>query len=150
MTLEANEQAPPALLDHCRKTYAAMLSDEATRKEGDIVIYEGFLTHLITGKLSLSVPYYTAVRKQLIRMGCIRQLRRGGGTSPSQYELVYEPTEEAFFRVSARKEPKKQHQDRLEGMEERLQNLTQRLSELEGMLDSVVEAIAQHFGTEKS
>jgi hypothetical protein len=57
-----------------------------------MVVYEGMLTKLVTEDLGLPVPYYTKVRQFLMAMGCIRQLRRGGGSAPSQWELIREPT----------------------------------------------------------
>jgi hypothetical protein len=50
------------------------------------------LTKLVCEDLGLAVPYYTAVTRKLKDMGCIRQLKRGGGSSPSQWELIREPT----------------------------------------------------------
>jgi hypothetical protein len=55
------------------------------------VVYEGFLTDLVKNKLNLSTPYYTKCRKALLEMGCIKQLRRGGSSTPSQWLLIREP-----------------------------------------------------------
>ena len=157
------ENAPPALYDHCVRTYNAMLS-EARRvrvapEQGEvdgflgedpepeyIIIYEGFLTQLITQKLNLSVPYYTKVRKALLRMGCIRQLRRGGGSSPSQWELIYEPSLDAFMKQEPPKTPK---QDKFSALEHQMVALIRRVDELEQSRDAMIEAFAKHFGVEK-
>src|SRR5690348_13949878 len=114
----AEQGAPPALFEHCVNTYRAMLSEAqpvsqittimdsiegGIESEGDpdeIMVYEGFFTQLVTSRLNLSVPYFTQIRKALMNMGCIRQLKRGGGTSPSQWELIYEPTLEAFMNAT--------------------------------------------------
>jgi hypothetical protein len=153
------EHAPPALYDHCVRTYNAMLAEAKKhqvalekgidRVEGHdthVIIYEGFLTQLITQKLNLSVPYYTKIRNALIRMGCVRQLRRGGGSSPSQWELNYEPSLDAFLKQEAPKVPK---QDKYAALEQQISNLTRRIADLERSRDAMVEAFAQKFGVEE-
>jgi hypothetical protein len=137
-------EATPALFDHCVKVYEAMLAD-ATPDESQMIVYEGFLTQLITGKLNLSVPYYTSTRKALVNMGCIRQLRRGGSTTPSQWELIYEPTLEAFMRQQPKRERKP---DRHAQQQELIDNLIARVAQLEAQVKSVFEALAEKYGTE--
>jgi hypothetical protein len=60
-----------------------------------VKIYTGFLTHLFKD-LSISVPNYTLVRQELMRMGCVEQLHRGGGDRPSKWALIKPPTVELF------------------------------------------------------
>lgn len=55
------------------------------------MIWEGALTKLIASQ-GLSNPYYTAVRRGLMAMDCIVQVRRGGGGQPSTWALLQEPT----------------------------------------------------------
>jgi hypothetical protein len=83
----------PTQLIHCETVYQAMreVAKEIREDEVPILVYEGFLTRLVQ-QVGLSVPYYSAIRGKLMAMGCIRQLRRGGGNSPSQWELVKPPT----------------------------------------------------------
>lgn len=93
----------PALLGHCKAVYDTMFQ-RATRvfAEGEpMVLYEGKLTELITKDCNLSMPYYTSVTKALVAMACARQLRRGGGNSLSQWELIQEPTLELFQSMPA-------------------------------------------------
>lgn len=158
-TPPAEESAPPALFDHCRRTYQAMLREAQTviqpssdepdeldeSEAGSIVVYEGFLTHLVTRQLNYSVPYYTSIRNNLIRMGCIRQLKRGGGSSPSQWELIYEPSESAFLSAQPPKRPKQTKQDALA---EQVRNLSARVSELEGWQKQVNTSLVENFGVE--
>jgi hypothetical protein len=89
----------PALFRHCLLTYEAMLADATMIREGDIemCVWQGFLTRLVKEDLKLSTPYYTYCRRALIEMGCIKQLRRGGSSSESQWELVKQPTEDDFM-----------------------------------------------------
>jgi hypothetical protein len=87
---------------HCQKVYQAMANESKLVEldgEEKQAVYEGFLTALVTKKLSLSTPYYTKITSLLKAMGCIRQLRRGGGNSPSQWLLVKAPDQEDFERV---------------------------------------------------
>lgn len=116
-----------------------------TSPEKHVIIYEGFLTQLITQKLNLSTPYYTHVRTALIRMGCIRQLKRGGGTAPSQWELIYEPTEEAFHRNRERKVPKQTKESQTERL---ITELSGRVADLEGKMGGVLDFLSEQFGTE--
>jgi len=144
--------APPALFEHCVKVYESMLSDahavttdDLNGSVGEIIVYEGFLTQLITVKLNLSVPYYTSVRKALTNMGCIRQLRRGGSTTPSQWELIYEPTLDAFMRQQPKKERKP---DKYQQQQELIDNLNNRVAQLETWRDSINQVLVAKFGTE--
>jgi len=57
----------------------------------EVLVYEGFLTKLFT-EVRLSTPYYTSVMNELMHMDCCRQLRRGGGSSPSTWLIVQAPT----------------------------------------------------------
>lgn len=97
------EEPVPAVFLHCQAVYEAMFA-KAT-KQGDSMVYEGFLTKLVTVELRLSVPYYTTITRALKEMGCIKPLRRGGSTTESQWEVCYEPTLEAYKEIlKARKE----------------------------------------------
>lgn len=147
MTEEVETSAPPALYDHCCRTYNAMLEEShlVQNEEQGVLVYEGFLTRLITSKLNLSVPYYTSIRNRLIEMGCIRQLKRGGGSAPSQYEMIYEPSLEAFMKAEPAKVPKA---SRADAADEQIRNLAMRLSELETWQEAVNDMLADFFGTE--
>jgi len=120
---------------------------DADAEPSHIIVYEGFLTQLVTGQLNLSVPYYTSVRTSLIRMGCIKQLRRGGGTAPSQWEMCYEPTLDAFMHAQPKKVPKQTPDD---AKAEQIRNLSTRIASLEAWQKSVNEMLVAKFGTEES
>jgi hypothetical protein len=144
--------APPALFEHCVNVYKAMFehahavtTDDLKGTVGDVIVYEGFLTKLITQELNLSVPYYTSIRKALIDMGCIRQLRRGGSTTESQWELVYEPTLRAFME---QKPERSRPQSKTEARDVKIAELEK---EVRGLLDfkmKVMEYIANKEGVE--
>jgi hypothetical protein len=95
--MPTSEDVKPAPFSHCEMVYLAMRNAAKDIYEGDVpmVVWEGFLTKL-TRDLGLSVPYYSTVRGYLLEMGCMRQLRRGGGTTPSQWELIRPPTMELW------------------------------------------------------
>ena len=150
---EAIKPPPPALLDHCSRAYAMMLSEASTVRVGDgsqddtsMVVYEGFLTRLITQQLNLSTPYYSSVRTCLLKMGCVRQLKRGGGTAPSLWELITAPTVDLFDTLPV----KEKSATRLEVMQELVDELNARLTKAEGLLNQVLEALANQYGTERA
>lgn len=64
-----------------------------------IRVWEGFLTKLVNTRLQFSTPYFSHVRSNLIALGCMRQLQRGGGSSPSRWELMGEPDLEKFEEI---------------------------------------------------
>lgn len=96
------DRAPiPALFTQCLEVYEAM-ADQASMQQAypdvaeEFLVYEGFLTRLITQDLHFSNPYYTKVTKKLKAMDCIRQVKRGGSTSPSRWALLQSPTMKLF------------------------------------------------------
>lgn len=89
----------PQMYNHCVAVYEEMKKTaEVVTEDGKPPrrIWHGFLTKLINEDLGLAVPYFTAVRNNLMEMGCVTQLARGGGTHPSTWELIRNPTEELF------------------------------------------------------
>lgn len=89
----------PQMYNHCVAVYEAMdKTAKNVAEDGKPTrrIWQGFLTKLINDDLGLAVPYFTAVRNNLLEMGCCEQLARGGGTHPSTWELIKPPTEDLF------------------------------------------------------
>jgi len=128
--MREEQQVMPALYLHCETVYRAMQNlAKVERADGDsaisMMVYTGFTTHLFE-QLSLSVPYFTSVMSALKRMGCVRQLRRGGGNSPSQWELIREPSREAFLDYM----PRRQRRTRTDILEQQVQELQAKLSQL--------------------
>src|ERR1700742_3987033 len=103
--MDNRTEAPPRLFLHCSAVFEKMKAQSKARQvEGDhALVYEGFLTKLICEDLGLATPYYTSVMHYLKAMGCVRQLARGGGPTPSLWELMHEPDIEAFERVESQK-----------------------------------------------
>jgi hypothetical protein len=91
-------EAPVAVFRHSLTVYAEMENQSrlVTVEGIKMLVYEGKLTELVVNTCELSVPYYSKVTQALKGMGCCRQLRRGGGPSLSQWELIKEPTVELY------------------------------------------------------
>lgn len=100
-----------------------------------MVVWEGFLTRFITEEMHLSVPYYSSVTLALKRMGCIRQLRRGGGSSPSQWELITEPTTDLFDNALPSKLVPVSKTSQLQ---EQVDTLETRLKLIEDILENII------------
>lgn len=100
-------EAVPALFEHCVEVYQKMAADAEPMVINDIndgiaiPVWEGFTTKLFR-TLNLSVPYYSKVTQHLKGMDCIRQVRRGGSTTPSVWALIQPPTMELFRTRGAR------------------------------------------------
>jgi len=123
--------------------------DPDDHDEERIIVYEGFLTKLFA-ELGLSVPYYTTVMAALKVMGCAKQLRRGGSSTPSQWELRYEPNVEAFMRqVQGDKPPRRSRRsDDIAMLTQQVSDLTRRLSAVEKWQGDVNTSLTKRLGKE--
>lgn len=152
---EVEEQETlPAIFDHCKNVYARM-EEEAQLVhiqgnyegvptiDGSELIWEGHLTKLFAA-LHLSVPYYTKVTRELKRMGCIRQRRRGGGNASSQWVILTEPTEELWCsdnnRTTNLASKKSSKVDMLEQQVKDLATLCQKIS---SDYDTIIDVLAE-------
>lgn len=155
---QEEEWVAPALFHHAKAVYERMLmqsrlvrvdketDDDEPSEEGDMVVYEGALTALVTQQLHLSIPYYTHVTRALKAMGCIKQLRRGGGQGLSQWQLLQEPTEELFQQINPETNvAMRRRASRNEVIEQRLKDITDRIEVLEDFMQQIID----HFGTEE-
>lgn len=95
---EQEMEAPVAVFRHSVTVYNEMAAQASVIEAEDtrMLVYEGKLVELVVDTCGLSVPYYTKVTQALKGMGSARQLRRGGGSSGSQWELIKEPTQELW------------------------------------------------------
>ncbi len=139
------ETAIPALYHHCKTIYDKML-EHGQKREADegnyIIVYEGFLTHLVVGELGFSTPYYTFATKALKEMGCIRQLRRGGPKTQSQWEVIKSPTEE-LFRLANPIDANKSNLGRkgvTDAQQIQINDMNTRLSAVEAFIESMIGA----------
>jgi hypothetical protein len=132
MTEASSEaKAAPALYGHCIVVYGAMMNRAKRVTEAGVkmIVWEGFPTKLIMDELHMSNPYYTYTLRALQGMGCVRQLRRGGSSTPSQWELIEEPTLDKFLEYNV-KQPSAT-EVRAEGIEQAIRDIIRRLERLE-------------------
>lgn len=123
----------PQMYNHCVAVYKAMdAAGKPWEGKSSRRVWEGFLTKLINEDCGLAVPYYSSVRNNLVRMGCIEQINRGGGTHPSMWELIHEPTEELFHAKG-----KIRTNSKSAVMEGRIDDLARRVEKLENMLANI-------------
>lgn len=120
------ELKTPVMFDHCLAVYEKMAS-QAERNELDELLYTGFLTRLFHS-LNLPSPYYTAIKDNLVAMGCVRHVRRGGGNAKSVWELLTPPTPELYHNIVTLNKPKT---SRLHQLEQQVRDLHKRVVELE-------------------
>jgi hypothetical protein len=133
VTTELEQANLPSIYEYSVQVYQQMkesssyevLGSQYGDEEG--LVYEGFLTKLIGG-MDLPTPYYTKVMKELKRMDCVRQLRRGGSSTTSRWLLMQEPTPDLFRKMGPTKETATGWKG---SVEQRLNDLNTRLSRLE-------------------
>lgn len=138
---DLTEEVMPALFEHCVNCYNAMTKEAETRtnEAGEtLTVWTGFFTSLIRDQLHLSTPYYTSIRQILVGMGCIRQLRRGGGTGESIWELIKMPTPELFINASP---PKRAAQTRRDYIDDTFLAHGNRITRLEETIHELMRAI---------
>jgi hypothetical protein len=158
---ETSTLAAPAMYGHICKVYNAMLQramQHATEGGVELVVYEGRLVALITEELYFSVPYYTSIMQALKKLGCVRQLRRGGGSSPSQWEMIKEPELDAFLsmmetdpgvaRTTGRKGTQASKED-FEEVAQQLRDLRAEFAEHVTRFDGLVKIVADMKTKEK-
>lgn len=141
MTEPAQRRPTPALWSHVLKVYRAMedraelgpLTAVDTPPEDMEVetglVYAGNLTKLFQ-QMEIPNPYYTSVTHALKGMGCIHQLRRGGGSSPSRWALLKQPIEDEFVNWTPSSSSVKQHLGSAAITNQRLRDLTRMVQEL--------------------
>jgi hypothetical protein len=150
------DDAPPKLLEHLTTVYQAMFNEAklmVDKDEKEMLVYEGKLTELITKTCYLSVPYYTKVTHALKGMNCMYQLKRGGGSAPSQWVLMTEPTLELFntyMDLTEGKVPRRQYASKAEvdDVRQAVDEILAAVQHTEAQYQEIIEALKKHFGTE--
>jgi len=141
----------PAAYDHLVAVYNAMAKQATPDEEtGELRVYEGHLTGLFR-RLKLSTPYYTTIKNRLVAMGCIEQLKRGGGAAMSRWILWKEPTIEGYLAASTRKS--RTSSDRVSSLEQRIRDLQRQqvvqgadIDELRRMIGVVQGVVEEKVG----
>lgn len=100
----ANSKPTPVIFDHCVQVYQAMEKEAEPEDVAgtQVLVYSGHLTRLFQSQ-RLSMPYYSAVMRYLKSMGCVEQLRRGGGNAKSKWILRQAPNEDRFKSIVSTK-----------------------------------------------
>ena len=134
-----DEGSQPAPYRHCVKIYNAMLAvaESRTTEAGEeILVYRGYLTAVFKEQ-GLPAPYYTTVLNNLKRMGCVKQLARGGGPAMSEWQVMHAPTPELMETAIAVSTPPS---SRVAGLEQQNRDLNKRIRDLEEVVAMLGEA----------
>lgn len=135
----------PALFEHSQNVYKEMVKSARHMPEyDDLLVYEGHLTQLFK-RLRLAVPYYTEIKNHLTHMGCIEQVRRGGGSAESRWVLWKEPDLEEWKDSTTR--PRRgnkttMHEQQIRILNERLASAERHIEVIETTLELVTERLA--------
>lgn len=137
--LALNPTVVPAMFEHAQRVYDTM--HQASRKESvgerSILVYEGHLTGLFK-KLLLPQPYYTKIKNMLVAMGCIEQLRRGGGNGTSKWVVWHAPELEAWKTTEA-KRPSRGNAQTMHG--QMIKDLASRVDKLEQVVEALLTIV---------
>jgi hypothetical protein len=138
------DDAKPAVLQHCEAIYSRMREAGQTVDEDGVVLvyWQGYMTHLVKD-LNLATPYYTQCKQALVKMGCIRQLKRGGGRSESQWELIKAPNADLYAEYTGgrKNKPKTVSPDRMAMVEGQIADLTRRMDVLTRNHEQLIEIL---------
>jgi hypothetical protein len=150
--------AVPKVIQYAMDAYQRMF-DQSTLvpvegTDSYMCVYVGRLTELITDRdrgMYLSTPYYTRIRGVLLETGCIRQLKRGGGSAPSEWELVKQPTVEALMKASGKYLNLKNNrpgekfvtQDELDVIKQQIKDLLEQVGNHKKILDVIIKALPE-------
>ena len=128
----------PAMFEHAVRVYNQMHDEGQPDLDlSGLFVYEGHLTNLFK-KLLLSVPYYTEIKNHLVAMGCIEQVRRGGGNGTSRWVLWKEPTLEEWKGTK----PTRAKRGNAQTMTaQQVKDLTERMRVLEAKIDYMQEVL---------
>lgn len=148
--MSTSDVLAPAMFEHCQTIYNLMVDDsteEAVQVPDHVLpglqdpeedveletvtrrVWEGRTTGLFQ-KAELPTPYYTKVIQNLKRMGCIEQLRRGGGAALSKWALCHDPSEELWTNSEA-PEHHSSTKTLLQQVQQQNRDLTRRIQRLE-------------------
>jgi hypothetical protein len=128
----------------------ATVVPSSTEGEAPMLVYEGFLSRLITapenqGGLNLSNPYYSKCTTILTRMGCVRQLKRGGGSGTSQWQLLDKPKLEVYFDKVQKRGVGSGRKNKTAQLEDQLMSVISRQNRLEELLVAQGTIDAEHL-----
>jgi hypothetical protein len=146
-----DDRTVPKLFDWALSVYDAMhrasTMQEIVEGNPPVRVYEGHLTNLCRD-LDMPNPYYTKIMKALKELGCVEQLRRGGGSAMSRWILIKAPESGQFIdrveRQSARNGKVGQLEQRLRDLQKLVINQGERIEAAHERLDHVEEKVHDH------
>lgn len=136
---DTDDRPMKALYDHCVLIFEEMFKEAVPEEavegndgpeETGYMLWTGHLTQLFA-RLGMSTPYYTTVMQALKKMGCVEQIKRGGGNAMSKWRLVRKPEEEYFHAAEKLKKPTS---GTVKGIEQQVRDLNNRVLVLEDAL----------------
>lgn len=143
MIQEELETAPPADWVHTQTIYNLMRAnavEQVLADQSTALVYEGYYTSLFV-EAEMPMPYYTKVTRLLKTMGCIRQLRRGGGAAMSQWEVLDPPNLQDFEVALRLVEARNPTKSKTASNTQSILDLTERVTFLEDGFQKLLQAL---------
>lgn len=148
MSVAEEQVVLPAVYEHACTVYRKMeedavltAHDQYEENDSAVLIWSGHLTKLFA-ELHLSVPYYTSVTRELKRMGCIRQKRRGGGNAPSEWYVLMAPSEEAFL-ADTRVNHVVERKTKMGMLEQQVRDLSKAVGEVRATNEAIMDILME-------
>lgn len=134
--IEEIESTNPLLYDRCVTIYNALYEQSQVAHEGRV--FTGLVSNIFA-EHKLSLGYYTPVMQRLRDMGCIEQIRRGGGGKPSVYMIYSAPTIGAYEDSKNRPSKASREEAKTSQLQSTVVLLSQRVGALESQLAILIE-----------
>ena len=134
-----SNEAPPAVFLHICTVYERMKRDAQEVEGGHM--YIGHLTKLLNIELGFAVPYYTTITQALKGMDCAEQVKRGGGSAPSEWLLKKQPTLEAYLDWDVRNKKKPHSSSQTAVLRQMVHDHGARIETLEETMSTLLEAL---------
>lgn len=137
------------LVEKCCKVYDAMEAESRPMKNMDgfdVQIYEGYVTELIRSLGELG--NYGPITNQLRKSQAAVPIRRGGGKSPSQWQLNFRPDVETVQPIKAAgvSKPNSRQEDINDELHQKYGNVSSAIASLEVRVGAMLEALVNMQG----
>jgi hypothetical protein len=134
-----NHRQPPMAYIHLCDIWKLMRDEARQASEG--WVWEGSTTSLFD-RLEKGRALYTQVMTRLANMGCVLQLRRGGGPQPSIWLIQKAPTLDDFYGSPQGRTTPKQQRGGTQGAN--ASDVAQQLRDVNRRLQNVEEYLRTH------
>jgi hypothetical protein len=132
-----------AVLEHAVSIYDRMHQESRQTEKGRV--WEGHLTRLCD-ELNIARGYYSYVRQCLLDMGCIEQIKRGGGAGMSKWRLIKRPDEETYAGKEPGR-PNKTSSSKVRTLEQQNTDLNRRVAYLEREMGNIMDFVGYNNGS---